>query len=91
MWHASVAVQRGDRGAVKFKNLRHSVIVYGKSLVGSLLYGVGVISQRIVFVTDPSGYAIHCQKPLTLNEIHQLPMGWLEIPASDHLGPIRMI
>lgn len=86
MWHASVSIV-GKVGSVDLFTDRQ--ILRGLDIAVRLLSGVG--GELMVFVTNPTGRAIHAQKPLMESEFHHLPEGWMDIPAIDDLGPIRRI
>jgi hypothetical protein len=70
--------------------LDSDTIEAGSKIAAGLLAGVGQ-QHCILSVTEPPGVAIHCQAPLTSKEIEQLPPGWMDIPARDERGPVRII
>ena len=71
------------------ESLSRQQIRKGVKIATALLSGVG--GERMVFTTEPIGYAIHVQKPLTSEEITSLPDGWMEIQAIDERGSYRIL
>lgn len=86
VWHSSVSWMRNKYSVDCLTDRR---LIEGVGNAIKQLNGVG--GELMVFVTIPTGRAIHAQKPLTPSEIELLPDGWMDIPAWDDLGPVRFI
>lgn len=86
VWHVSVSVKNAKGHPKPFRKLTREHINRCKSLAFEILDGVGKTGSA--FVTNPPGACVHVQKPLTEEEIAQLPPGWMAIPAIDERGPV---
>lgn len=88
VWHASVTM-RNTSGPRKLSNLNESQISRGARIARKLLARVG--GTLWLFTTEPPDCAIHAQKPLTSEEIGQIPDAWMTAPALDDRGPCRTL